>query len=465
MLSKDLRRLRLCPDLLLKADSVHIRYSTVFKRRLRRWYSRLPDVLFLFSRLAGDGRQWQENRSWQALKQTNKSRNYFIRFRYQGRNINRSLGTRNRRQAIAKKVRIEETIWLLEEGRIEVPTGVIAYRSFIADPVNRRKRGPRQIATVEGYAHQYSRHIESWLGSRKLSAIHATDIDRFHSSVGKHSGPYAANRAVSLISSVYNDAILKGWHWENPAKGIQRFPEPSRTRFLQEDEIGPFIRACEAARTTRLRTVAEIVLLALLSGLRRRNVCRARWEQIDFDRRVWNIPADEMKNGEPHSVYLCDYLHQMLMARYWDRNCSVWVFSSTRTEDPLMEPKKGLATIVERAKIDTISPQLGIWRLTQERGRVQAALPDVARSTQHLTPPGSRRRRLHTDCGYRRRDQRTDDLRSQGDEDPYEGTRHATLAVVRPDRFEQCSPVSSIGNCRTRDEVKAEQVDAVEVAT
>lgn len=227
-----------------------------------------------------------------------------------------------------------------------------AYRSFIADPVKRRKRGPRRIATVEGYAHQYSRHIESWLGSRRLSAIHATDIDRFHSSVGKHIGPYAANRAISLISSVFNDAILKGWHGENPANGIQRFPEPSRTRFLQEDEIGPFIRACEAARTTRLRTVAEIVLLALLSGLRRRNVCRARWEQIDFDRRVWNIPADEMKNGEPHSVYLCDYLHQMLMARYRDRNGSVWVFSSTRAKGPLMEPKKGLARIVEQAKIN-----------------------------------------------------------------------------------------------------------------
>ena len=62
-----------------------------------------------------------------SLHRDSKSPNYSIRFRYDGRNVNRSLGTGDRRKATGICSRIEETLCLLESGRIDIPAG--------ADPV------------------------------------------------------------------------------------------------------------------------------------------------------------------------------------------------------------------------------------------------------------------------------------------------------------------------------------------
>ena len=50
-----------------------------------------------------------------------KSKRYRIRFRYQGQEFKRSLRTKTEKEARAIKGRIEETISLIERGRLEVP--------------------------------------------------------------------------------------------------------------------------------------------------------------------------------------------------------------------------------------------------------------------------------------------------------------------------------------------------------
>ncbi|MCH7989179.1 MAG: hypothetical protein IID46_08510 [Planctomycetes bacterium] len=55
------------------------------------------------------------------IRQDKKSGNFFIRFRYAGSSFNRSLRTKFRREASAVRGRVEETILLLERGRIEMP--------------------------------------------------------------------------------------------------------------------------------------------------------------------------------------------------------------------------------------------------------------------------------------------------------------------------------------------------------
>jgi hypothetical protein len=58
---------------------------------------------------------------------------YSVRFRYDGRNVNRSLRTRDGRQARELVVRIEETIQLIQRGRIEFPPHARAVEFIMAD--------------------------------------------------------------------------------------------------------------------------------------------------------------------------------------------------------------------------------------------------------------------------------------------------------------------------------------------
>lgn len=56
-----------------------------------------------------------------SIHRDQNSPNYRIRFRYQGRQVNRSLRTRERRRAKAICGRVDEMIGLLERGCISVP--------------------------------------------------------------------------------------------------------------------------------------------------------------------------------------------------------------------------------------------------------------------------------------------------------------------------------------------------------
>lgn len=53
--------------------------------------------------------------------QTDPSGNFHISFRFGGRKYKRSLKTKTRKQAELKKLRLEDTVALIETGRIELP--------------------------------------------------------------------------------------------------------------------------------------------------------------------------------------------------------------------------------------------------------------------------------------------------------------------------------------------------------
>lgn len=46
--------------------------------------------------------------------------------------------------------------------------------------------------------------------------------------------------------------------------------------------------------------------MLILTGVRSQEVRLAPWDEFDFDRRLWIIPADHMKRGKAHIVPLSD---------------------------------------------------------------------------------------------------------------------------------------------------------------
>ena len=223
-----------------------------------------------------------------------------------------------------------------------------AYASFIQAPTSRRKKGPRREATIRTYEKQYRCHLADRFGSKRLSALRRTELDDFHSEIGNRCGRYAANRLLTMISGVFSDAITKGWKGSNPAQGIERFSEQPRQRFLEEHEVGAFIAAC----LEQSNAFADVALLALFTGLRRKNVCSASWSHIDLERAIWAIPADESKNGLPQVIYLSRLVRELLATRYFNRTDECWVFPGKGRTGHLVEPQRGVLRIAAQAGID-----------------------------------------------------------------------------------------------------------------
>ena len=46
-----------------------------------------------------------------------------------------------------------------------------------------------------------------------------------------------ANRVLALLSAMFNKGRMIGWEKDNPYKGVEKFAETSRERFLNAEEV------------------------------------------------------------------------------------------------------------------------------------------------------------------------------------------------------------------------------------
>jgi integrase len=196
------------------------------------------------------------------------------------------------------------------------------------------KRKPR---TLDSYETLLRLHILPAIGSLRVSDIRRTHVSKIHADLAVCPG--AANRAVSVVSAVWNWAVIE--HEDlglptNPAKGIRRNPEQGRERYLSTDELARLGDALVEAETIGLpftvdetRPIAKhvpkpenrrrkldpsavaAIRLLILTGARLREILTARWEYVDFERGLMNLPTS--KTGRK-SVFLSAAALEVLSA-------------------------------------------------------------------------------------------------------------------------------------------------------
>lgn len=237
----------------------------------------------------------------------------------------------------------------------------------------------------------YNNHLKDLLGALPVTKVTRTVVRETHMTVRKNAGPYAANRLLALISVIFSKAIAhEVFDGANPASGIEPFPEESRDRRLTAAEVPRLMAALEQESN---ETVRDFIYMLLYTGARRDNVLSMRWEQIDFDGRIWRIPMT--KNGKPQIVPLEDQELALLKRRIAKVNGSPWVFpgrKDTKTGH-LENPYEGWYRICERAglgstdtdgkfkanvRLHDLRRSLGSWMVD-----TGASLPVIGQTLHH----------------------------------------------------------------------------------
>lgn len=164
-----------------------------------------------------------------------------------------------------------------------------------------------------------------------------------------------------LFKRAILEGVMKG---PNPVEGLEFHKEESRERRLMPDEVTRFFAAVDAEEN---ETIRDYVLLSLLTGQRKANVLAMRWDEIDFERKVWRIPVT--KNGSSQTVPLEDQELAILRARLADAErehagrialegpeapMTPWVLRGMRGnyDEHLSNPYKGWYRILARAGIE-----------------------------------------------------------------------------------------------------------------
>jgi len=137
------------------------------------------------------------------------------------------------------------------------------------------------------------------LGGHKVAAVTYGQIDALHRSMRDR--PVRANRVAALLSKMFNLAVRWQYCATNPVKGLERYPEEPRTKYLNPEEIARLTAVLDNADDQRS---ANIVRLCLLTGCRVGEALSAEWEHLNLDGGQWIKPASRVKQKKMHSAPL-----------------------------------------------------------------------------------------------------------------------------------------------------------------
>lgn len=150
-----------------------------------------------------------------------------------------------------------------------------------------------------------ARVLEHPIALRELSTLRAVDFAAFRDGLRKLNGEAMAANTVRLylapLSHLFTVARDE-WGLEglaNPLLSISKpSPGPGRTRRAQGKELPEILKAAR-----QLHEWAPVMIeLAVETAMRRGELARLRWDQVDMRARVAHLPLT--KNGEPRDVPL-----------------------------------------------------------------------------------------------------------------------------------------------------------------
>ena len=214
--------------------------------------------------------------------------------------------------------------------------------------------------TNQGRNNREQGHLYSWR-RKKLSEISRQDLVRLKNKVAKTTGRGSANDVLRLIHSLFNKARDYGFVGPNPAEGITKYQSKSRERKLERHEVQPFFQALFGEQNVDVR---DIVLILVLTGVRKTNVLSMRWEDINLQEKTWHIP--DTKNNESQTVPLVGDVLSILEQRRG--NDPTFVFPANSRTGHVVNVQKGWRRVVtaaglENFRIHDLRRTFGSWQI------------------------------------------------------------------------------------------------------
>ena len=151
---------------------------------------------------------------------------------------------------------------------------------------------------------KYGQHVHWWSAELGPHALNEPGLHkRISESLVKLSNtttrrgclmaPATVRRFLATLSSAFSWAVRWDWADVSPIRKVIRPPEPRwRVRYLSRDRLDDQGRVIHEGELTRLRACRQsvnphlhcVVMLALYTGMRSREIVELRWSQVDTDR-------------------------------------------------------------------------------------------------------------------------------------------------------------------------------------
>jgi integrase len=273
-------------------------------------------------------------------------------------------------QEILARVRLGEDVAAERAAERSAPTIAELVDRYMNEEV-RPMRKPRTVVLYDAY---FRLHILPELGAKRARDVTRSDVAQLHRKIGART-PAAANRVLTLISGLFSWAARLGAIPEGlkPAKGVTKYREESRERYLTVEELGRLGDALREAETIGIpwqvdetRPMAKhapkpenrrvkispsataAIRLLLFTGCRLREILHLQWGEVDFDRGMLFL-ADSKTGRKP--VILSSAALAVLSGL---PRASRFVITGVNPFRPRHDLQKPWATVAKRAGLDGV---------------------------------------------------------------------------------------------------------------
>jgi integrase len=291
------------------------------------------------------------------LRVVTKERRSWL-FRYQRRGKAREMGlggfpdvslaeARDRAQAARKQLANDIDPIDHREAERQAEAAEQAHATTFAEAakayIAANESGWRSNKSAQQWRNSLAAYAEPVLGEMACSAIETADVLKVLQPIWAKK-PETATRVRRRIETVLSFAKVRGWRsGENPAawRGHLQNSLPARSKVapvvhyaaLDWREAAAFMTELQARDGMGARALAFVILTAARSG----EVRGARWDEINFDRTEWIIPAERMKAGQPHRVPLSEPALALLREQAKLKDGSGLVFLGQRKDTPMSD--------------------------------------------------------------------------------------------------------------------------------
>lgn len=217
-----------------------------------------------------------------------------------------------------------------------------------------QKTASRALSCDDG---RFQNHIAPVLGKKVPSELVTLDVDRLRVKLLKTHSPQTAKHVLALLKRVIMFGVRAGLiDPPSPKRFNIKMPsfDNTKTETLSDDQLAALL---QAASVDENQKAGALVRLALATGLRRLEMLRLTWQDVDLDAGFITLPRT--KSGKVQRVPLNDMAREVLAGL---PKTAEHVFPGGKAGEHVQNLYPALRRIRERAGLPPTMRPLHAWR-------------------------------------------------------------------------------------------------------
>ena len=278
----------------------------------------------------------------------NGSKFFRLDFRYGGKRLSMSLGTYPKislKEARDKKDEckklLSENINPISEKRVKKSSESLTLGMIIDEWLELRAKSSSEATVTQN--RRMLKNITNWLGNIAIKDIKRVDIINILEKIQNKGIIETAHRLLSLMNKIYMFAVTKEYIEHNIFADIDKKSVliPSNKNIHHPaitipSEIKELLKDINSIEEKFKSDISVIFIFKIIPYVfvRSENIRLMRWDELDLEKGIWEIPKEKMKT---HIAFVCHLSRQAIdiikQIEPYSRHRSGFVFPSPSKND------------------------------------------------------------------------------------------------------------------------------------